>query len=48
LTTFESDSNGTARASGLAFATAAGSLTVTAGFTLAKAFAAMLGSGIWF
>ena len=48
LATFKADTNGTARARGLALATATGGFSVTAGFALTEPFAAMLGAGAGF
>ena len=48
LTAFEADANRTAGAGGLAFTAAAAGLAMAAGFALAKALAAMLGTGTRF
>jgi hypothetical protein len=48
LAAFKSDANGTARTGRLAFAAATAGLAVAAGFALAEAFAAVLGTGAWF
>ena len=48
LTAFETNSNGTSRTRGLAFAAATGGLSMTARFAVAKAFAPMFGAGPWF
>ena len=45
LAAFETDSNGTARAGGLAFAAASTGFAMAAGFALAEALAAVLGAG---
>ena len=44
LAALESDANGTARAGGLAFATATAGFAVPAGFALAQAFSPVLGA----
>jgi len=48
LAALKSDANGTARTGRLAFAAPSAGLAVAAGFTLAEAFAAVLGAGAWF
>ena len=48
LAAFKADTDGTARASGLAFATASARFAMAAGFALAEPLAAMLGSGSGF
>src|SRR5690242_3679413 len=48
LAAFETDTNGAARTSRLAFATTTGCFAVTAGFALAEPLAAMLGAGTGF
>ena len=48
LAAFKTDADAAAGTSGLAFATATGGFTVTAGFTLAKALAAVFGTGTGF
>ena len=48
LSAFKADSNRTAGAGGLAFTAAAAGLAMAAGFALAKALAAMLGTGTRF
>ena len=48
LATFEANADGASGACRLAFAAASAGFTVTAGFALAKALAAMLGAGAWF
>jgi hypothetical protein len=48
LAAFESNTNRTAGTGGLPFAAPAGCFAVPAGFTLAKAFATMLGAGVRF